>query len=125
MNISRNFILIGATFLIVGVLLGIHMGGSGNHDLAPVHAHINLLGFTLMTVFGLVYHAFPAMANNRLGQAHFWLHTVGALILVIMLFLLFTGKIAEASMVPLAPIAEIAVLLGVLIFLWNAWQNAK
>jgi hypothetical protein len=31
------------------------MGDSGDHSLMPVHAHINLLGFTLIVLFAMVY----------------------------------------------------------------------
>ena len=61
MKISRNFIVIGSLYLIVGIGFGMYMGGSGDHTLAPLHAHINLLGFTLMTVFGLIYRVIPVM----------------------------------------------------------------
>ena len=125
MNISRNFILVGTLFLVVGISIGMYMGGSGKHELAPLHAHINLLGFTLMAVFGLIYHAFPNMAASGLARVHFWLHTVSALVLLIMLALLFTGRIAEEAMAPLAPLAEVGIMLGILTFLWNVWQNAK
>ncbi len=59
MNISRNFILAGVAYLLVGISFGIYMGSSGDHSYAPLHAHINLLGFTLMTVFGVLYRVFP------------------------------------------------------------------
>lgn len=125
MNVSRNFLVIGSLYLLLGVLLGMYMGGSGDHSMAPVHAHINLLGFTLMAVFAFAYKLFPAMAGGKLATIHFWLHQVGALILIVMLFLLFTGNISEAGMAPLAPIAEALVLIGVAIFAFNAFNNAK
>lgn len=125
MNISRNFILVGGLYLLVGLALGMHMSASGNHAAAPAHAHINLLGFTLMTVFGLVYKVYPAMADGRLALVHFLLHLVGSLVLLVMLYMLVTARITEASMVPLAPIAEVLILLGVVVFLWNAFRNAK
>ncbi len=125
MNIPRSFILAGALYLVAGITIGMHMGASGNHSAAPAHAHINLLGFTLMTVFGLVYHAFPAMAETVLAKVHFGLHLVGSLVLVVLLYLLTTGRIAEAAMAPLAPIAELLVMLGVLTFLWNAYRNLR
>ena len=124
MQISRNFLVIGSVYLLFGILMGMYMGGSGDHSFAPVHAHINLLGFTLMTVFGLVYRALPAMAGSSLARVHFWLHQIGAITLLSMLMLLFSGKIAEASMAPVAPIAELAVLLGVAAFALNLWRNA-
>jgi hypothetical protein len=125
MNISRNFMLIGSLYLLVGILFGMYMGGSGDHTFAPLHAHINLLGFTLMTVFGLVYRQFPAMAGNVLAKVHFWLHQIGALILVIMLYLLFSGTITEDGMAPLAPLAELSVLIAFIAFAWNLYQNGK
>lgn len=125
MNISRNFLVIGSAYLLLGILLGMYMGGSGDHKMAPVHAHINLLGFTLMAVFACVYKLFPAMAGGRLATIHFWLHQIGALILIVMLFLLFSGKITEAGMAPLAPIAEVLVLIGGVTFAYNAFRNAS
>ena len=83
MNISRGFLIIGSLYLLVGIGFGMYMGGSGDHTLAPVHAHINLLGFTLMTVFGLAYRVIPGLADGPLAQAHFWLHQAGALVLLV------------------------------------------
>jgi hypothetical protein len=125
MNISRNFMLLGSAFLIVGIVIGMYMGGSGDHSLALSHAHINLLGFVLSAVFALTYKAYPAMAEGRLASAHFWLHFVGAIMVNLMVFLLLAEIITEAGMVPLAPISEFLVLLGVLAFGWNVLQNAK
>lgn len=124
MNISRNFLVIGSCYLLIGILLGMYMGGSGDHSMAPVHAHINLLGFTLMAVFACVYKLFPAMAGGKLATIHFWMHQIGALILIIMLFMLFTGNISEAGMAPVAPLAEALVLISVGVFAFNAFKNA-
>jgi hypothetical protein len=65
------------------------------------------------------------MAASGLTMVHFWLHTVGSVILIVMLGGLLNGNISEASMVPLAPIAEIGILLGILCFALNLWQNGK
>jgi hypothetical protein len=125
MNISRSFLLVGSLYLLVGILFGMYMGGSGDHSMAPLHAHINLLGFVLMMLFGLVYRQFPAMAKTSLAKLHFWLHQAGALVLLIMLFMLFSGRIGDAAMAPIAPIAETAVLIGTLIFAFNLYKNGK
>ncbi len=125
MNVSRSFLIIGSIYLPVGILIGLFMSGSGDHALTPAHAHINLLGFTLMTLFGLTYHVFPAMGASRLAQVHFWLHQVFVLVLMIMLVMLQLGKIVEAQMFPVAPIAIVGVLIGVLCFLANLISNAR
>ena len=69
MQISRNFMVIGVAYLCLGIVFGMYMSGSGDHEFAPLHAHINLLGFTLMTVFGIVYRVIPDMAGSVLGLA--------------------------------------------------------
>lgn len=124
MNVSRPFMVIGGLYLLVGIGIGMVMGASGSVTFVPLHAHINLLGFVLMTLFGLVYHVFPAMADSVLSKLHFWMHQVGTIILVVMLYLFLSGRIGEAGMVPLAPAAEGIVWLGVLVFVVNLWQNA-
>lgn len=123
MNISRAFLGIGSVYLIIGIGLGSYMGGSGDHTLTPVHAHINLLGFTLMTVFGLAYRIIPGLADNGLAKAHFWLHQTGGLVLLISLFLLLSGRVAEASIGPVFPIAEGAVALGAICWAANLWRT--
>ena len=125
MNVSRNFILLGSAFLIIGIAIGMYMGGSGDHALALSHAHINLLGFVLSAVFALAYKAYPAMAEGLLASVHFWLHLVGAVMVNLLLFLMLAKIITEAAMVPLAPISELLVLVGVLIFGWNVLKNAN
>jgi len=124
MNISRLFLVTAVAYLLVGIAIGIHMGASGDHGLAPAHAHINLLGFTLMTLFGLVYRVIPAMVGGTLAKAHFWLHQAGALVLLVMLVLLMSGRITEAAMFPLAPVAELAIWIGVACFGLNVIKNA-
>lgn len=124
MNISRGFMVMGAVYLIVGILLGSYMGGSGDHTLAPVHAHINLLGFTLMTVFGIGYRLVPGLAGGLLPKLHFWLHQLGALLLLLCLFLMMTGRVAEASIGPVFPVLEGAILLGAVLWLVGVFRNA-
>ncbi|MCV2869590.1 hypothetical protein OEW28_13220 [Defluviimonas sp. WL0002] len=124
MNISKAFLVIAVLYLLVGIAIGMHMGASGDHTLSAAHAHINLLGFTLMTIFGLAYRVIPAMADSILAKAHFWLHQIGAFILLVMLVLLLSGSITEAAMFPLAPLAELAIWVGAAVFGLNVLKNA-
>lgn len=123
MDISRGFLVIGSVYLIVGMGLGMHMGASGDHTLAPVHAHINLLGFGLMTAFGLAYRLLPGLAAGWMPKAHFWLHQIGALTLLVGLTLLMTGRVAEAVIGPLLGIFELMVLAGTLLWTVNLWRR--
>ena len=58
------------TYLIVGVALGIAMGATRNFALAPVHAHINLLGWTTLALAGLIYTVYPVAGASRLIASH-------------------------------------------------------
>ncbi|MGJ8585174.1 MAG: hypothetical protein ACSHXD_13840 [Marinosulfonomonas sp.] len=126
MNVSRNFLVIGSIYILIGMILGSYMGGSGDHSLAPLHAHINLLGFVLPAAFALLYRSYPAMAASATATAHFWLHQIGTLVLVIFLYLLLGGTITEESGATLmAPIAELAIIVATGLFAWNIFQNAR
>jgi cbb3-type cytochrome oxidase subunit 1 len=124
MSVSRGFMLGGTIYLLVGISLGAYMGASGDHSLTPVHAHINLLGFVLMTVFGLAYRLVPGLGDGTLPKAHFWLHLLGSLGLLIALTLLITGRAAESVVGPIMPVFEGAVLLGVVLWLVGLFRHA-
>ena len=124
MSISRGFLVTGALYLVVGILFGAYMGGSGDRTMVPVHAHINLLGFTLMTIFGIAYRVMPALAEGLLPKLHFWLHQVGSLGLLLGLFLMITGTVAEATIGPVFPVLEGAILLGAVLWLVNLIRRA-
>ena len=81
-NIDRWFILIGLLCGIFGFAFGIWMGVGEHFDLAPVHAHINLVGFASMVLFGLIYRAYPALAESKLAVAHFVIFTIGAVLFI-------------------------------------------
>lgn len=121
---SRWFLVIGSLYLLMGIGIGMYMGGSGDHRLTPVHAHINLAGFVLMTVFGLIYRAIPGMAGDVLAKAHFWLFQIGALILVSALYLMVSERMAEASIGPILLVAEILVYASLLAFALNLYRKA-
>lgn len=125
MNLSRAFLLVAVVYILVGLGVGGYMGASNDYTLVPLHAHLNLLGFVLPSIFALVYRAYPAMAQNRMAPIHFWLHQIGTLVLLAMLFLLLSGRIGEAAMVPAAPISELLIMVGTALFGLNLYKNAR
>jgi hypothetical protein len=69
-RIDLVFLLLASLCLVVGVSLGIGMGIAHDFTYGPVHAHLNLLGWTSLALFGLVYRAYPELARTRLALAH-------------------------------------------------------
>ena len=75
------FLLLATLSLLVGVALGIFMGASNDFQLSPVHAHINLVGWASLALFGLAYRAYPELAASRLAPFHLLLAAGGAILL--------------------------------------------
>ena len=124
MNISRGFLVIAVLYLLVGILFGAYMGASQDFLMRPVHAHINLLGFVLMTLFGLGYRLIPAMNDGWMARAHFWLHQIGTLFLMLGLALMLNGILPEVPTGPVLMIFEVMIFGGVVIWGLNLWKNA-
>jgi len=51
------FLATAAFCLVCGVGMGIAMGITHDFHLAPVHAHLNLLGWASLALMGLTYRA--------------------------------------------------------------------
>lgn len=83
MTMDLRFLVLASGYLLCGVVLGIAMGISGDFTLAPVHAHLNLLGWVSCAIFGFVHRLFPEFARHRLAGAHFWLAAISAAVLPI------------------------------------------
>lgn len=83
MSLPRSFLLLALTYALAGMALGIHMGIGQDFAAAPVHAHINLVGWVTMALFGLIHRSFPTLAKSRLAWPQFWICQAGALLLVV------------------------------------------
>ena len=109
-------------YLIVGIALGIAMGASQDFTLRPVHAHINLLGWTTMALAGLTYSVFPAAGQSRLARVHFWLANISMPVMAVALALVLTGA---KQVVPVLAASEIGAAAGILCFAANLFINVK
>lgn len=69
-TLSYFCFLSAAFYALVGMALGIFMAASHDHTLSPAHAHLNLLGWVSMGIFGLYYQAAPGAADRRIAKAH-------------------------------------------------------
>jgi hypothetical protein len=111
-RLDLKFLLLGAIMLTAGVTLGVVMGIRHDFSLAPVHAHINLVGWASLTLFGIVYKLYPEMARSRLAGLHFILAAPAAI--------MFPAGIALSILYDRPLVAIVAALLwlaGVILFL--------
>ncbi len=71
------FYCTGIIYVIAGMAFGIHMSATQDHALAPAHAHLNLIGWVGMALFGLYYHVVPKASAGLLPKLHFVTATLG------------------------------------------------
>lgn len=111
--ISRFYFMTAICFLIAGIVLGLKMGNTHDYAAVGAHAHINLLGWVTMSIFG-IYHALnPSGASSRLARLQAYIYVPGVLVMAIGLYLLLTGTQAAE---PVVAVASLAVFVGVLMF---------
>jgi cbb3-type cytochrome oxidase subunit 1 len=103
-------------YFVIGVSLGYYMSVAHAYNLTGVHVHINLLGWTSMTLAGILYTMFPRAESSILGKIHFGLHNIGLPLMMIGLFFLLQGN---SSLQFLIPIGATATVLAVLLFAIN------
>lgn len=114
---AKTFLKIAAIYFTLAVLLGMLMGIIQDFRLASVHAHLNLLGWVSMAVFGLIYHFYPHAAETCHAKLHFWLHNIG--------LPLMQGGLAieiisgNSSMLPLVIVSSLLVVIGIILFTIN------
>lgn len=79
-RLSDRFLRLAVLLALIGMGLGYWMGATEQFAASPVHAHINLLGWVSMALYGLFYRVQPSAAHGWLPQTHFWVALVGLLI---------------------------------------------
>ena len=117
---SARLIKVALLYLVVGVVMGIVMGITHQFVLAPVHAHINLLGFATLAIVGVIYHAYPAAAQTRLAVAHFWIHVIALPVFMVGLGFALTG---HEAFVAVTSIGASGVAIGIIVLAINIWRT--
>ncbi len=117
-----RFLKIAVVYLFIGACVGLGMGITQNFGLAPVHAHLLLLGWASLALAGVVYHLYPAASTTRLARIHFWLHNVGLPVFMIGLAMLLTGT---AGAFPFVAAGATTVLVGLALFALNVLFNVR
>jgi cbb3-type cytochrome oxidase subunit 1 len=120
--VGLNFLRIATVYLIVGVVMGFVMGITEAFQYAPVHAHVNLLGWASLGLAGVIYHLYPAAAETRLARVHFWLHNLGLPVFMVSLAVMLAGSPAANAGVK---IGATMTVLGLMAFAANLFANVR
>lgn len=117
---GNQFLRLAVIYLLLGVALGIVMAASHDYTLRAVHAHMNLLGWVTMGLFGLWYRSAPISAETRLAKVHFWIHNIALPIQMVTLAMFVSGN---TSVEPVLAISSVAMGIGLVCFSINLWKN--
>ena len=114
MRIETFCFLTAALAALTGMGLGLYMGINGDFTLAPAHAHLNLLGWVTMALYGL-YHRGTRRSAGRLDWAQVGCGALGFPLMAGGLgIVLATGSHAVANVIVAGALLS---LLGMVLFL--------
>jgi hypothetical protein len=111
-----------ALYFLIGVGMGLTMEIIGDHRLAGAHAHINLVGWASMGLFGVIYVLFPKAGESVLAKLHFWLYNISLPLFMLGLCFVLLGN---TSLMFLLMIFPNVLVLSVLLFVINVFTNVK
>lgn len=119
-GVALWFFASAVVYVTCGMVFGIWMSASQDHSLAGAHAHLNLVGWVTMALFGVYYHLVPAAASTRLASLHFALATIGVWLMVPGIALAIRG-VTEVPVI----LGSLATLGSMLIFLYTVTRGAS
>ncbi len=120
-RVSGAFFAVGVVCLLCGMLLGIHMGMANNFVLAPAHAHLNLVGWATMALYGSFYALAPH-ASPRLAWSNFVVSTLGVLVMLPSLAMFLRGG-NDPKWEPALDAGSVITALGALIFAISVFRE--
>lgn len=117
-NIGFLFFVTGIVAVVIGMAWGIQMAASDDHLLSPAHAHLNLLGWVTMGLYGVYYAITPQAAEGRLAKIHYAVAVLSLVTIVpgIVMAIRETGEALAISGAMLA-------LASMILFLVVVWQH--
>ncbi len=113
-GLPARFFATGVFFVLIGMFWGIQMSITQDFMLAPAHAHLNLIGFVAMSVYGTFYALSPAARDSKIAALHYWLSVIAVLVFIpgIVMALKQTSEAGAKS-------GSVLVVLSMLVFGYN------
>ena len=122
-KVSVRFVLASLTYLVFGVILGLSMAfiPGLTEKIMPVHAHLNVLGWITMMIYGVGYYLIPRFSGRELHSQllagiQFWVANTG---LVFFLLLYPLG----GEMRHVASFFALLELVAAILFIYNIGRS--
>jgi cbb3-type cytochrome oxidase subunit 1 len=123
---AKVFIRASLLWFVAGITLGLAMAiHPAWVAYRPAHAHMNLVGFVVMMIFGVGYQMLPRffghpIHSRGLAVAHIWLANGGLAVLVLGFIL---APHIGARSVPVTASGGVVWALGAYGFAYNMWRT--
>jgi hypothetical protein len=104
------------------MLWGLDMAISENHAAMPAHAHLNLLGWVSLFLFGIFYRLHPSLDATKVALTQVWVWIVGTIVMAVGVGLVSTGTVSAE---PIAAIGSLIVLADMLLFAWLVYRGEQ
>jgi hypothetical protein len=119
-RVSLWFFAVAPIYVLIGMGFGIFMGATNNFTLAPAHAHLNLIGWVTMALYG-TFFALAREASQKLAWTVFWLNNAAASIMFPSLAMVLIQGENSPFLLPLIA-SEFLALGGMLCFAYSVWS---
>ena len=106
-------------FVLAGMVWGLQMAISDDHSAFPAHAHLNLLGWVSLFLFGIYYRLHASLDESRVALIQVWIWIIGTVVTAIGVALVYRGH-QEAD--PIAAVGSFVVLAAMLMFAWLVYR---
>jgi peptidoglycan/LPS O-acetylase OafA/YrhL len=106
---------------LLGIVMGIIMAASHDHSVMPAHAHLNLLGWVSLFLFGIYYRFHPSIDSSRLALTQVVVWILGTVVLTIGVVALYLGK-PQAE--PMAVVGSLLILADMALFAVLVFRGA-
>jgi hypothetical protein len=113
-NLPLWCVRLSVFYAVFGMIMGVVMGSTGDHSLMPVHAHINVLGWVSLALFGIVFKVWN-IDTGKLAWTQFGLFNVGIVVQAIGLTLILDGNEAAG---PIVGVGSLLLVMGMAVFGW-------
>jgi len=121
-RVSAAFFAIGVVYLLLGMSWGMHMGASEDFSMMPAHAHLNLLGWVTMAIYGTFYALTQNTLSPKLAWTNFVLAATGVAAMIPSLALYLAGG-RDTKFIPGLVTGEILTVLSLLVFAVSVYRE--
>jgi hypothetical protein len=121
-RVSAAFFVTGVIAVLVGMAFGMYMGSNEDFTLAQAHAHLNLVGWVTMALYGTFYALTRGTMSNTLAWINYVISTLGTVVMITGLSL-FLSHGNDSKYVPVMVPGEILTTLGMAVFAISVFRE--